>query len=259
MERKIVAIGGGENGRPLEDGSFALYETKPMDKEIIRLTGKEKPNFLFIVHSQASSLEIQESYYQTMKKIYGDKFNCNCQDLKSNELEDVEKVKEKIEWADIIYEGGGDTLEMMNLWQNTGFDKILYEAWNEGKVICGISAGAVCWFKSCNSDAMGDKFESIDCLNWLNAHLTPHCDEPGRYESTKEQLKENGLVGIMLSNCAAIEIIDDHYRIIVSDSKGHDIENAYALKAYWINGEYKEEKILISNEYQKINKLLNEE
>lgn len=139
--------------------------------------------------------------------------------------------------------------------ENTGFDKILYEACNAGKVMCGVSAGAVCWFKSCNSDTLNG-FESVECLNFINAHLTPHTDELGRYKSTKEQLKENGLVGIMLSNCAAIEIIDNKYRIIISDSIGHNIEKAYALKAYWINDEYKEEKILISNEYQNINNLL---
>lgn len=55
--RKIVAIGGGENGRILEDGTYADYETEIMDREIIRLTGKEKPNFLFLAHSQSSSLE----------------------------------------------------------------------------------------------------------------------------------------------------------------------------------------------------------
>lgn len=255
MERKIVAVGGGENGRLLENGAFALYETEPMDKEIIRLTNKQNPNFLFIVHAM-TSLEIQESYYQTMKKIYGDKFNCNCKDLKSDELYDVEKVKEKIEWADIIYEGGGDTREMIDLWKETGFDNILYEAWNAGKVMCGVSAGAVCWFKSCNSDTLNG-FESVECLNFINAYLTPHTDEPGRYESTKEQLRENGLVGIMLSNCAAIEIMDNKYRIIISDSKGHNIEKAYALKAYWVKDEYFEEEILISNEYRDINELLN--
>lgn len=115
MIRKIVAIGGGENGRLLEDGTFTPYETELIDKEIIKLTKKERPNFLFISHAQASSLEIQESYYQTMKRIYGEKFGCNCQDLKSNELENIENIKEKIKCADIIYEGGGDTLEMISL------------------------------------------------------------------------------------------------------------------------------------------------
>lgn len=51
MIKKIVAIGGGENGRFLENGTRTLYETEIMDKEIIRLTKKKKPNYLFINHA----------------------------------------------------------------------------------------------------------------------------------------------------------------------------------------------------------------
>ena len=40
MSRKIVAIGGGQNGRLKPDGTRFPYETMPMDKEIIRLTEK---------------------------------------------------------------------------------------------------------------------------------------------------------------------------------------------------------------------------
>lgn len=261
MSNKIVAIGGGENGRRLKDGVYAPYETENIDKEVIKLTEKQNPNFLFIAHSQATSADIQESYYQTMKKIYGERFGCNCQDLKSSELENMEKVKEKIKWADIIYEGGGDTLSMIKLWKDTRFDKILYEAWNEGKVMCGVSAGACCWFKSCNSNSLSTKMGknqliSVDCLNWINVHFTPHCDENGRQESTKEQLKENGLVGIMLSKCAALEIIDNRYRMIVSDSKNNKSESGYGLKAYWNKNEYKEEKINISNNFREMRELL---
>ena len=49
---KIVAIGGGENGRQKSDGSFAPYETEIFDKERIALSGKEKPNVLFLAHAQ---------------------------------------------------------------------------------------------------------------------------------------------------------------------------------------------------------------
>ena len=261
MPTKIVAIGGGENGRPLGNGKFAAYETEPMDKEIIRLTEKNKPNFLFLAHSQ-SSLEVQQSYFETMKKIYGEKFGCNCQDLKTNELDNINIVKEKIAWADIIYEGGGDTLTMINLWHTTGFDKILYDAWQAGKVISGVSAGAVCWFTACNSDSLiiqnkfNAKLESVDCLNWINAYLTPHCDEEGRYTSSKEQLKDNNYVGIMLSNCSALEIIDDKYRIITSPVKEHNIKNAYAIKGYWLNNKYYEEKLDLSNEFKPLISLL---
>ena len=56
------------------------------------------------------------------------------------------KAVADVEWADIIYEGGGDTYDMINLWKDTGFDKILKQEWEKGKVMCGISAGAIAWF-----------------------------------------------------------------------------------------------------------------
>ena len=254
---KIIAIGGGENGRVLPNGSKKEYETFAIDKEIVSLTNKKNPHFLFLVHAQPDSKESQESYFQTMKKIYSEQFNCICQDLKTFELSNDKIIKEKIEWADIIYEGGGDTDKMISLWKKTGFDKILYKSWQEGKVISGISAGAVCWFNSCNSDSANEqntKFFSVPCLNWIGIYLTPHCNEPGRYESSIQELKKNGLIGIMLSNCSAIEIVDNKYRIITNPSK--KVKEPYAIKAYWLNDSYYEEKISISEKYEPLDKLL---
>jgi len=65
--KKIIAIGGGENGRVKSDGTRHPYELENQDIEIIRLTKKEHPNFLFLAHTFAFSEEIQEDYYQTMK------------------------------------------------------------------------------------------------------------------------------------------------------------------------------------------------
>ena len=48
MTRRIVAIGGGDNGYIRSDGTKSAYETGAMDQEIIRLTGKEHPNYLLI-------------------------------------------------------------------------------------------------------------------------------------------------------------------------------------------------------------------
>ena len=255
MIKKLVAIGGGENGRFLENGSQTMYETKTMDEEIIRLTNKKNPNYLFIAHAMCFSDEIQDSYYDTMKKIYGDKYGCDCKHLKANDLYNNRLVKDLVEWADIIYEGGGDTNAMIQLWKKTGFDIILIDAWNNGKVICGISAGAVCWFNSCNSDAEDSQFETVECLNWYDIFVTPHCDEEGRYESTKEQLKENKKLGLMLSNCSAIEIVDDKYKIISSNGNVRKFERGYVLKCYWNNNKYYEVKLEESDKYKKLSEL----
>ena len=59
MIKKIIAIGGGENGREIQKGIFLPYETKEIDQEIVALTNKDKPNFLL---SSYSSINISYKY-----------------------------------------------------------------------------------------------------------------------------------------------------------------------------------------------------
>ena len=258
MTKKIVAIAGGENGRQKKDGTYYKYETGPMDQEIIKLTGKEKPNFLFLGH--ASPLNLQESYFKTMKNIYGNMYGCECKFIKSSELRKKEKVDNLIEWADIIYEGGGNTLDMIRTWESTGFDKKLKEAWEKGKVLCGVSAGANCWFEYCSTDSLrilyGDDQPLIDmkCLGFVEGFFTPHSDEDGREESVKELLKGKDVIGFLLSNCTALEIVDDQYRILSSDASEHNIE-PFAKKVYWENEKYIEKELKISDEFKSIEDL----
>lgn len=261
MQRKIVAIGGGQNGRLKSDGTKDPYETELIDKEIIRLTGKKYPNFLFLGHSQLEP-ELEAGYFITMKNIYEKMYGCFCRTITRNELtERFDKIQELIEWADIIYEGGGNTLDMIELWQETGFDKILKMAWENGKVMCGVSAGANCWFKECSSDSLKIKYGYdqplivMECLGFVEGLFVPHCDEKGRYESVKELLKGKDKISIQMSNCAALEIIDDEYRIITTDASNHGIKS-YGLKSYWEGNEYLEEKIKVTNEFRPLNELL---
>jgi dipeptidase E len=71
-----------------------------------------------------------------------------------NERPPFEHIKRKILGADIVYVGGGNTLQMMRIWRRLGVDKLLRSAWENGTVLCGISAGAICWFGSGHSDSM---------------------------------------------------------------------------------------------------------
>lgn len=259
MSKKIVAIGGGENGRLGSDGIRKPYELENQDREIIRLTGKEHPNFLLIAHSQP--LENQEGYFQVMVDIYEKKYGCPCKDLKSDILNDKEKVQELIDWADIIFEGGGNTLDMIKLWKNTGFDKILRKAWEDGKVMCGVSAGANCWFKECSSDSLKIKFGDdqpligMECLGFIDGLFVPHCDAPGRLDNVKDLLKTSSQIGLSMSNCTALEIVDDQYRLITSDASYHNIE-AYGQKSYWENGVYLTETINTDLEFKPLSDLL---
>lgn len=259
MSKKIVAIGGGENGRLRSNGTRYPYELANQDREIINLTGKEYPNFLLLAHAQP--LERQDGYFQVMVDIYEKMYGCSCRHLKSNELTDSKYVKSLVDWADIIFEGGGNTLGMIKLWRETGFDLILKQAWSDGKVMCGVSAGANCWFKKCSSDSLKIKYGDdqpligIDCLGFVDGLFVPHCDEKDRLNNVKELLRESDQVGLSMSNCTALEIVDDKYRLITSDASYHGIE-AYGLKSYWKDGEYIEKIIDNSLEFKSLQKLL---
>ena len=259
MSKRIVAIGGGDAGGFRKDGTLSPYELDEQDREIIRLTEKEHPNFLFLAHSQP--VEWQEHFFNIRVDTYGKIHGCECRHLKSADLSDTSYARELVEWADIIYEEGGNTLDMVKLWKETGFDNLLFEAWHRGVVMCGISAGANCWFKECSTDSLKIKygsdqpFVSMRCLGFVDGLFVPHCDEPGRLESLRNLLKESGEVGISISNCAALEIIDDKYRLITSDASNHNIE-AYGLKSYWKDEKYIEIYLDASTAFKPLDELL---
>jgi dipeptidase E len=49
---------------------------------------------------------------------------------------------------DVLYVGGGSMLNLLAVWRAHGVDAILREAWERGIVLCGISAGSMCWFEA---------------------------------------------------------------------------------------------------------------
>ena len=127
--------------------------------------------------------------------------------------------------------------------------------------MCGVSAGANCWFKECSSDSMKIKYGDdqpligMECLGFVDGLLVPHCDEEGRLENVKDLLKTSQQIGLSLSNCTALEIVDDQYRLITSDASYHNIQ-AYGLKSYWEDGEYLQEKIDDSLKFKPLKELL---
>ncbi len=48
---------------------------------------------------------------------------------------------------DLIYVGGGNVVSMLGAWRAHGLDAILRKAWRKGIVLCGPSAGSLCWFE----------------------------------------------------------------------------------------------------------------
>lgn len=244
---KIVAIGGGEIGRP----GFSI-ETEQIDKEIIKLSGVKHPKLLFIPTASSDS----EGYVEVVKKYFGERLRCNVDVLYLlNKVLSKQDIKRKILGADIIYVGGGNTLKMMRVWKKYGIDKLLKLAVKKGVVLSGVSVGAVCWFKYANSDSR--KFGNskaplikVRCLNLLPALCCPHYDvETKRKASLKGMMKNTPGVAIALDNCSAIEIVDNQYKILISKA------TAKAYRVFWSKGKFFHESLLADGIFHPLSEL----
>jgi len=65
-------------------------------------------------------------------------------------------VREHLMAQDVIYAGGGSMVNLIAIWRAHGLDAILREAWEEGILICGQSAGAMCWFEQGITSSSGE-------------------------------------------------------------------------------------------------------
>lgn len=245
---KIVAIGGGEIGRP----GYPV-ETANIDKEIIRLTGKTNPHLLFLPTASSDS----ESYYEAVKKHFGDELGCKTDVLYLiKEKPNIYEIESKIMEADTIYVGGGNTQKMIKVWKQTGTNVVLKQAYDQGTVISGLSAGANCWFRWGKSDSRkihnaNAGATKVSGLNWVKALYCPHYNmgNDKRSELKRMMLKIPG-VALAFDNCCAIEIIDKKYRILSSKP------GANAYKLYWQSGNFHEDLIAQEKVLKPLEKLL---
>ena len=246
--QKIVAIGGGEIGRP----GFPV-ETTSIDKEIIFLSGKKKPKLLFIPTASSDS----ESYFEVVKKHFGKRLGCDVDVLYLiKEKLSKKEIEDKILKSDIIYVGGGNTLKMMKVWRKLGIDKMLLKARDKGIVLSGVSAGAICWFSFGLSDSLlflnkNAPMIKVRGLGFVKFLFCPHYDfEKQRELELKKMMEKTTGIAVAVENCCAIEIINNNYRVISSK------KTAKAYKVYWKNGKYFKEEILKKKDFSPIKELI---
>lgn len=217
---KIVALGG---------GCFDNGEMQNVAEYIFSLTGKEHPSFLFLPTAGHDNLDGDTTLIMCFANL-----GCCVADvlLLSNPFITEEIVEKRIGEADIIYAGGGNLEFLMNTWKRTGADKALKKAYERGAVLCGVSSGAMCWFKEGYDDCgENSSFMFVDCLDLIPFTSTPHYQSE-YWQTFKEAIKGRGLSGIAMDNGAGFCYIDGEYKTVCGNEDGdcfyYDALNGYS-------------------------------
>lgn len=204
MNRQVLAMGGG--------GFTMKPENLKLDRYLLSMSNKQNPKVCFIGTANGDDESYTRRFYSAYKKL-------DCQTSHLSLFSPPEgDLREFVLDKDIFYIGGGNTRNLLVLWKEWGLDKYLYEAWNNGSIMAGVSAGSICWFEQGLTDSVTGKLLPLGCLGFLPESNCPHFDtEPGRRPTYHQTILDGSMMnGIACDDGVAAHFIDEKLECCVS-------------------------------------------
>jgi peptidase E len=134
--RRIVAMGGGGFASPPGDPS--------LDRFVLSAARSPHPRICLLPTAGGDAEEQIRRFYSAFRHLPCEPTHVSLFRLGSERID----LREVLLSQDVLYVGGGSLLNLLAVWRAHGADVILREAWEEGIVLCGISAGSMCWFEA---------------------------------------------------------------------------------------------------------------
>lgn len=172
-------MGGG--GFSMEPGNLLL------DNFFFSLAEKKKPEVCFLATASGDAQGYVERFYDYMKDHEVTPSHLSLFKAPTGSLRDYVLSK------DVLYVGGGNTRNLMALWREWGLDKIIVEAYQQGVVLGGLSAGGLCWFEEGVTDSIPGSLTKLACMNLLSGSFCPHYDGEEDRRPSYQQLIMGGL------------------------------------------------------------------
>ena len=213
--RQIVSFGGG--GFSMEAGNPLL------DEFVLGLTGVERPRVCFLPQASGDADHYLVRFYRAF-----DAERCIPSHLSLFRRHRAPKdPREHLLAQDLIYVGGGSIRSLMGVWQGHGIDAILRQAWERGVVLCGLSAGSLCWFEQGVSTFHGapERVGGLGLLPWSNT--VHYSSEPARRAAYHDWLIDGMLPGYAADDGAALHFVGTDVAQVVASrpcARGYRVE-----------------------------------
>jgi dipeptidase E len=177
--RRIVALGG---------GGFLMEPDNPLlDEFVLAQARAPRPRICFVGTASGDAAQVVTAFYRAFAR-----HDCIATDLPLFER-GVDDLRAFALAQDVIYVGGGNTASLLAVWRVHGLDRVLAEAWREGVLLCGVSAGMNCWFEQSLTDSFGTRLAPLcDGLGLLPGSACPHYDGEAQRRPVFESLVATG-------------------------------------------------------------------
>jgi len=186
MKKQIIAIGGGGFGRNPKNLDIESY--------IIDNARVSNPKICFVPTATGEDKSYTVNFYKAFSKL-----KCNPSHLEF--FARTPDLHNLILDQDIIFVGGGNTKSMLAVWNEWGLPNLLVQAYKNGVVLAGVSAGAICWFNKGVTDSWANSLKIMGCLGFIDGNCCPHYDEEKERKPAVHEFLKDG----ELEQCYAIE------------------------------------------------------
>ena len=212
MPRRILACGGEQ-----------LYHPS-LTRFLFDLARRKRPRILFLPTASGDSAAYLLTFYQ---QLAGTECEPSHLPLFDRTTDDPAAA---IGRADIVMVGGGNTANMLAIWRLHDVERALRDAYANGTVLTGWSAGMLCWFEAGITDSFTPDLSRLnDGFGILKGSACPHYDAEDRREIVYKRETAAGLMpGIALDNGVAALYEDEKLVEIVS---GRDGGRAFRVSA----------------------------
>lgn len=225
MTRKILATSGGFLSRKATGG----YEPGGLMLKALELTRKERPRVTLIMTASGDDPQYLATIYSALSRTSCDVDHLSLFTMPNHNPATI------IGNSDLIWVGGGSVVNLLAVWRAHELDHLLHDAWDQGTILAGVSAGSICWHTGGPTDSFGKELKpALNGLGFLPYGNGVHYDsEVGRRPLVHELVQHELLpltyatddhVGILYENTDAVEVICD------SDVNPVDGPSAYRIE-----------------------------
>ena len=147
----------------------------PIDGLILRLSGKPKPKVCFISTPSGDLPEHIERFEHAFSSAVCEPSHLAFFRKPGPHSIPLADFESHVLQQDVLYVGGGNTKSALGVWREWGLDRTLAKAYEAGALLCGMSAGAMCWFESGITDSFwGAGYRPLSCLGLLPGGCAVH-------------------------------------------------------------------------------------
>jgi len=121
----------------------------------LELTGKDRPR-VCLMETAGGDPSI---YYAILYEAFNFA-GCDVTELKLFPQPSADPT-ERLCGSDLVWVGGGSVANLLALWRLHGVDAAMGEAWEQGVILGGVSAGSVCWHVGGTTDSFGPTLRPV--------------------------------------------------------------------------------------------------